>query len=74
MSNGFTEGGEKSKDAVQMNPALQLPITATQPYECSTAKTGTILLDSKANICLCDGKAWALGNTKGACSWNTSAK
>ena len=57
---------------VGVTPAIQLPVNAAPPVACSPATEGTLALDSKAHLCLCDGNAWQLPNLDKPCEWKAA--
>jgi hypothetical protein len=57
---------------VGVSPALQLPVNAVPPIACSSATLGTLALDPKAHLCLCDGNAWKLANLDEPCDWKAA--
>lgn len=57
---------------VVLSPAIQLPINATPPIACAPATAGTLALDSKAHLCVCDGNAWKLANLDTPCDWKAA--
>jgi hypothetical protein len=57
---------------VGVTPAIQLPVNPTAPVSCSSATLGTLALDSKAHLCLCDGNAWKLPDLDKPCDWKTA--
>jgi hypothetical protein len=64
---GFTTGAGRGI----VSPALQLPVNVKPPVLCSTETHGTIALDGKTHLCICDGHDWKLANanTDEACAW-----
>jgi hypothetical protein len=57
---------------VEISPAIQLPINAVPPIACAPATLGTLALDSRAHLCLCDGDAWKLANLDKPCNWKAA--
>jgi hypothetical protein len=71
---GATPLGAIAPDAgrVDVTPAIQLPVNEVAPIACSSATLGTLALDSKAHLCLCDGNAWKLANLDQPCDWRAA--
>jgi hypothetical protein len=71
---GATPLGAIAPDAgrVDVTPAIQLPVNAVAPMACSSATLGTLALDSKTHLCLCDGNAWKLANLDRPCDWKAA--
>jgi hypothetical protein len=53
-----------------VSPALQLPLQKVPPVQCSEETAGTIALNSRADLCLCDGKNWRASTSDTACVWD----
>lgn len=58
---------------IHISPAFQLSLNDAPPFACSPSTRGAIALDSKAHLCLCDGR-WKLANTDEACAWKSPGK
>ncbi len=54
---------------VDISPAIKLPVNVTPPLDCSSETRGTVALDSKVELCVCDGVAWKLVKNGSACAW-----
>jgi hypothetical protein len=57
-----------------LSPALQLPVALKPPVACSPETRGTIALNSRVHLCLCDGQSWKLVNTDSVCSWSSAVR
>lgn len=69
---GATPDGAVTPASGRVSPALQLPVNGVPPKACSSATLGTLALDPKAHLCLCDGNAWKLANLDEPSDWRAA--
>jgi hypothetical protein len=67
----FTTTNDKGPGTpAAITPAIQLPRNKTMPFPCSAKTDGTIALNSRAYLCICNGKEWTAADTTAACEWS----
>lgn len=74
VAGGFTTGQAAPNQPATVTPALQLPLNAVQPFDCSNETAGSFAMTATARVCVCDGKHWTLFNSDNACVWNLGSR